>query len=293
MGRKKIKVTALILVASLFLDGCALMGKVADYADENGVEETINEISGEVMTFVDAHGEMHETTINPNIAKCEYDKDLFVLENDRMTYSDDAYETMQGIDVSHHQGDIDWNAVKEAGFDFVILRIGYRGYGEEGTLSEDTRFDEYYNGAKEAGLLVGAYFFAQAINEDEAIEEANFVIELLQGKELDLPVVYDPESILDDDARTDGISGDQFTNNTAAFCRAMYETGHEPMIYANMVWEAEMLDLESLSAYPIWYADYEIPPQTPYAFTCWQYNEKGSVPGVEGDCDLDIWIRKK
>lgn len=289
MKRKSSAALAVILAATIFLNGCALGQKAKEYADNDKIDELVEE----AFSFVDAHGEMHETTINPNIKPCEYDKSLFEKNGEAMQYVDDAYETMLGIDVSHHQGDIDWAAVKNAGYDFVILRIGYRGYGQEGTLNADTKFDEYYTGAKDAGLLVGAYFFAQAVNEEEAVEEADFVISILNSRQMDLPVVYDPESILDDEARTDDISGEQFTANTAAFCQRISEAGYEPMIYANMVWEAFMLDLEELGEYDIWYADYEVPPQTPYAFKCWQYSEKGSVPGVSGDCDLDIWINKK
>ena len=115
-----------------------------------------------------------------------------------MTYDDDRYEIRHGVDVSHHQGEIDWNKVKNAGFDFAFLRIGFRGYGEEGTLNPDKQFNANYSGAKNAGLDVGIYFFAQAVNEKEAVEEADYVLELLGGRKLDLPIVYDPESILDD-----------------------------------------------------------------------------------------------
>ncbi len=107
---------------------------------------------------------------------------------------------------------------------------------------------------------------------------------------LDLPVVYDPESILDDEARTDNVSGEQFTKNTRVFCERIEESGYRPMIYANMLWEAFELDLSELLDYPIWYADYESVPQSPYAFEIWQYTNEGQVPGVEGPCDINIWI---
>ena len=136
----------------------------------------------------------------------------------------------------------------------------------------------------------GVYFFAQAINEAEAKVEADFALKSLAGRSLDLPVVYDPESILDDVARTDNVSGQQFTANTKVFCETIKAAGYEPMIYANMLWEAFELDLSRLKGYPIWYADYEDKPQTPYDFVIWQYTNEGSVPGVEGVCDIDIWI---
>ena len=224
----------------------------------------------------------------PNI-ECSSIDESFVHDGDKLIYTDGDY--LLGVDVSHHQGDIDWDAVKSAGYDFAILRIGYRGYGKEGTLNQDREFENYYKGARDAGLMVGVYFFAQAINEDEAKEEADFVLEILSGRELDLPVVYDPESILDDEARTDDVSGEQFTANTGVFCETIAADGYKPMIYANMLWEAFELDLEQLSEYPLWYADYEPVPQTPYDFVIWQYTNEGSVPGISGVCDLDIWIK--
>ena len=242
----------------------------------------------EKLIFRDVYEVEYETVINPNIAKKTYRDQAFIKDGDIMRYTDGPYSL--GIDVSHHQGDIDWNAVKSDGFDFAILRIGYRGYAQEGVLNADKRFEEYYTKAKEAGLKVGVYFFAQAVNEEEAREEAEFVLGILNGRSLELPVVYDPESILDDEARTDDVSGQQFTANTAEFCRLIEEGGYSPMIYANMLWEAFELDLEKLADYPIWYADYEDKPQTPYAFKIWQYTNEAAVPGVSGVCDIDIML---
>ena len=180
--------------------------------------------------------------------------------------------------------------VKNAGYDFAIIRIGYRGYGSSGVLKEDTAFAKHIEGAQKAGMDVGVYFFAQAINEQEALEEANFVLDSLKEYELQLPVVYDPELIRNEDARTNNVSGEQFTKNTIAFCNAIKDAGFEPMIYSNMFWEAFLFDMTQLQDYPIWYADYETIPQTPYDFTMWQYSEKGIVDGIEGNVDLNIWF---
>ena len=110
----------------------------------------------------------------------------------------------------------------------------------------------------------------------------------LEGYELQLPVVFDPERIRDDEARTDDVAGEQFTKNTVLFCEKMKEAGYQPMVYSNMVWEAFEFDMEQLADYPIWYADYETMPQTPYDFTFWQFTEKGYVDGIEGQLDLDV-----
>jgi GH25 family lysozyme M1 (1,4-beta-N-acetylmuramidase) len=215
------------------------------------------------------------------------------MENEQTGYEDDAYTSRQGIDVSHHQGEINWEKVKASGIDFAILRIGYRGYGQEGTLNLDQEFNRNIENAQAAGIDVGVYFFAQAINEDEAREEADFVLQNLEGYELQLPVVYDPESILDADARTDEVSGEQFTKNTIAFCEKIKEAGYSPMIYSNMLWEAFEFDMEQLTMYPFWYADYEALPQTPYAYEMWQYSESGQVDGIDGVVDLDVQFLPK
>lgn len=282
-----------VILLSLLLVGCGLENNNVqgeEAAEEINVSEDQENISEEQENFIfrDVFGEEYETVINPAVAPNEYNKEAFSLDGPNMTYADGDY--MLGIDVSHHQGNIDWNAVKSEGYDFAILRIGYRGYGETGSLNADKKFETYYNQAKAAGLKIGVYFFAQAINEEEAKEEAQFVIDILDGRQLDLPVVYDPESILDDEARTDNVSGEQFTKNTRMFCETILENGYEPMIYANMLWEAFELDLSQLTDYPLWYADYEPVPQTPYAFKCWQYSNTSKVKGIDGEVDLDIWI---
>ena len=140
---------------------------------------------------------------------------------------------------------------------------------------------------------MGVYIFSQAINENEAIEEANLVIEQLKDEEIELPVVFDPELIRTDEARTDNISGEQFTKNTIAFCEKIKDAGYEPMIYSNMYWEAFLFEMEKLSDYPIWYADYETIPQTPYEFEFWQYADDGVVDGISGKTDLNVWFYTK
>ena len=197
------------------------------------------------------------------------------------------------MDVSEHQGTIDWQRVRAAGYEIAFIRIGYRGYGETGRLCVDKEFHANIQAAQAAGIDVGVYFFSQAVNETEALEEAALVLENLQGYELQLPVVYDPEHILDDIARTDSVSGEQFTANTLVFCEKIRESGYQPMIYSNMLWEAYEFDLEQLANYPVWYADYEPQPQTPYHFDFWQYSNTGHVDGISGVTDLDIQMLAK
>jgi len=270
---------------------------VTETIHETGIENEITDSMAEV--FVDARGGRHSYEVNEEWLKNDYNKEAFVLEDGLMTYSDsDEYVYRNGIDVSKFQGEIDWKQVKEAGYDFAFIRIGYRGYGEEGVIKEDEYAAQNLKGAYEAGLDVGVYFFSQAVNEKESVEEAEFVLSLLEeydfsAEKLALPIVFDPESILDDEARTDDVTGAQFTENTIAFIERIQEAGYRGMIYCNMLWQAYELDLSKLEAYPLWYADYEPQPQSPYAFAFWQYSDTSEVPGIDGIVDVNIQLIKK
>lgn len=262
--------------------------------DEFGVaEEDVNTVEPYNLHYIDAWGEWHDTMIDPSLKMHAYNWNLLINDGQNITYEDADYYIRRGIDVSHHQGKIDFTKVKEDGYEFVILRIGYRGYGKGGSLNKDKRFEEYIADAKNAGLDVGVYIFSQAINEEEALAEADFVLSILDGRSLELPIVYDPESIRDDVARTDDISGEQFTKNTIIFCEKIKEAGYEPMIYSNMIWESDFFDMSMLQDYKFWYADYELIPQTPYMFEFWQYSSEGRVSGIAGNVDLDIQFIKK
>jgi GH25 family lysozyme M1 (1,4-beta-N-acetylmuramidase) len=284
----------LIILSVFLLNGCAFQTSTDEKRKIDLQTEEKNNTESENLHFVDAGGEWHDVAIDTDIAGHDYDWSFLSNDGQNISYEgDDNYTIQKGIDVSYHQGTIDWEKVKAAGYEFVILRIAYRGYGSEGKLCIDSAFYTYLEGAQSAGLDVGVYIFSQAINEKEAEEEADLVIEALSGIKLSLPVVFDPELIKDDTARTDDVTGEQFTKNALTFCEKIKNAGYRPMIYSNMFWEAYMFNLKQLSEYQIWYADYEQTPQTPYAFTFWQYSESGQVPGIEGNCDLDIRFVKK
>lgn len=292
------KAIVLITVGVLFLGGCALTSdkksiQTMKKVDENKevVEETV-----EKLTFVDAHGEEYTIEVNSDWRMHDYDNRAYTHKGDKLVYEgDENYSYKLGIDVSYFQGDIDWNAVKQDGYEFAIIRVGYRGYGEAGNICEDNMAVSNLKGAKAAGLDVGVYFFSQAISEEEAKEEAEFAFKVIEKAgfgpdDLAMPVVYDPESILNDDSRTDDVTGEQFTKNSVAFCETVEQKGYKPMVYCNMKWEAYELDLGILKDYPIWYADYERIPQTPYKYEMWQYSEKSSVSGVSGAVDTNILL---
>lgn len=255
----------------------------------------LNSCASSKFEFIDSGGGEHETRLYENVARHDFCEDDFVACGSRMAYVGEGYTSRQGIDISHHDGEIDWREVKSWGADFVILRVGYRGY-HSGKIRIDKRFHENIKGALAAGLEVGVYFFAQAITEEEAMEEARFVLQEIKDYKIALPVVYDPESILWDDARTDGVSKKQFTKNARVFCETVRAAGYKPMIYMNMIWQAFKLDLNELSEFDFWYAGYEKFPQTPYRFSFWQYSCMGIVDGInvpsKKNClvDMNIWL---
>lgn len=299
MVRGKYVAAVGILTAAVMLSGCEGGSEEKKGQEKKEKQEVTEESTDkssekkpEILHFVDVYGQPDEVEIRPEIEKHTYNLDGFLHDGYQLSYTgDERYTYRLGVDVSEHQGDIDWKKVKAAGYDFAFIRVGYRGYGEAGRLCTDAMFHQNIVEAQSAGIDVGVYFFAQAVNEAEA--EADLVLQQLAGYQLQLPVVYDPESILDDEARTDNVSGEQFTKNTAVFCQKIKEAGYQPTIYSNMLWEAYELDLKVLEEYPIWYADYELKPQTPYRFEFWQYTNQGAVDGIEGETDLNIQLIKQ
>lgn len=207
-------------------------------------------------------------------------------------YEDDKYRSLVGIDISSHQEDVDFKKVKDSGVDFVYLRLGYRGY-VNGKISIDKYFETNYKNAKEAGLQVGVYFFSQAIDEKEAMEEAFFTLENIVNKKIDLPIVYDLEEIDYDDSRIKDISGEQRSNNAMSFIQKVTENGYEGMIYTNLYWSTEFFDLHQILNYDIWFAQYNDLPDFIYPFKIWQYSDSGIVDGINYPVDLNIMFIEK
>lgn len=218
-------------------------------------------------------------------------------EEGKLRYEgDENYMIRRGIDVSEFQGKIDWDKVKEDGIDFVFVRAGHRTM-HTGDLQRDSRAIKNLTRAKKAGLDVGAYVFSQAITKEEAREEAQLCLDVIKesGVELTLPIVFDPEIVIEDYyARINFISGKQFTDNAVAFCEKIKKAGYTPAIYANCSTETDILDMSRLKGTTIWYADYSNVPETPYDFTFWQYSNLGWVDGIpETETDLNVWFIKK
>ena len=190
----------------------------------------------------------------------------------------------QGIDVSKWNGSIDWNAVKNSGITFVIIRCGYRG-SAEGKLIEDPKFETNIKGASAAGLKVGVYFFSQAVSEVEAVEEASMVLDQISRYKISYPVFLDVEA---SGGRGDKIDKTTRTAVCRAFCQTIQNSGYTAGVYSNKVWLESKIDAGSLSAYKIWLAQYAASPSYKGRYDLWQYRSNGSVSGVSGQVDMNI-----
>lgn len=284
---KMIQKALALSLALLLLAGCS--GKNPEPAEtkpatrpeisatESGVQATTKPVSATYPT-----APMEPTAPEPE--KNPYSAEDFVYENGFLTCT--AAETLEGIDVSVHQGVIDWQQVAAAGVDFVMIRAAYRGY-KYGQVNADSNALANIQGARDAGLLVGVYIYSQAINMVEAVEEAQFLLELLEGVPLDLPITFDWERY-SDEARTADVSGRTVTDCAIAFCETIRSGGREAMIYFNTAQALEQLSLPELAEYPFWLAQYDTEAVFPYRVDMWQYSNTGKVPGIGGNVDLNI-----
>lgn len=191
---------------------------------------------------------------------------------------------VMGIDISKHNGTVDWNVVKNAGVDFVILRCGYRG-SSSGVLVEDEKFRENIKGASAAGLKIGIYFFSQAVNEMEAVEEASLTLSLIKNYKISYPVYIDVEAA---NGRADGLSASERTKVITAFCETVRDSGYTAGVYSNKNWFTEKMNTGAFGNYRIWLAQYTETPTYTGRYDMWQYSSRGTIPGIKGDVDLNI-----
>ncbi len=191
-----------------------------------------------------------------------------------------------GVDVSKYQKNIDWEQIKKAGVSFVIVRIGYRGYGS-GALVQDPKFEEHFTNARNAGLRVGIYCFSQAVNENEAREEAQACVYVLNGRQLDYPIYFDTEASGAGNGRADGLGVEDRTKCAVAFCEEVKALGYKPGVYASTTWFRKRLDMSQLSNYYIWNAHYNV-ASSPIACNMWQGTCTARIPGYGGQIDVNI-----
>lgn len=252
---------------------------------------TREEADAERVAITGDLGERLLVRIREEIEKHTYAEEGFVKDAaGQYTYTENGQTvSLKGVDVSKYQENIDWKKVAADGVEFAIIRLGFRGMGTNGTCELDPYFKQNIEGAMAAGIDVGVYFFTQATTEEEAREEAKFVIDNLKGYDIIWPVVFDTEEITSyAAARANKLSKEVRTACTKAFLEEIKAAGYTPMLYANTRWSILNLDLAELSDYDFWYAYYGDDIYYPYQFSMWQYTSTGTVDGIKGSADLNI-----
>ena len=228
--------------------------------------------------------------INAYIEKNTYDYTGIVYEEPFMRYyADGKKASKQGIRIDDSYGVIDFEKVADDGIDYCIIRMGKRGYAT-GAVSMDQNCRQYMTSAKGAGLGVGVYFYSQAVNEAEAVEEANLVLQALQESEVkpDYPVVFHMELVSNDTSRTENLTKNQLTAIAKAFCNTISQGGYTPAIYGNKYWLLRKLDLTQLGSYNIWLSQESDIPDYPYQFAMWEYKQDAEIDGIAGKVPMSI-----
>ena len=249
------------------------------------------------MIVVPNYGRYNFFNIDSTLKASEIDKSklIYPVKNEETgkyegeaLYDDGNVKAKKVIDVSKFQGDIDWQRVKDDGVEAAYIRLGYRGYSS-GEIVVDEKYEDNISACNELGIDCGVYFFTEAVNEEEAREEADFCIENLGEYSTALPIAIDVEESANlSKSRTKDLSMEQRTLNVIAFCERIREKGYEPIIYGNLKSLMIMMDISSLEDYDKWFAYYHYPLRFPYKIKMWQYSATRKVDGIEGDVDLNL-----
>lgn len=227
-------------------------------------------------------------TISPYITKNKYNPEGFVYEEPIMKYYENGKNiSYLGVDISKENGDVNFDRLKKAGVQFVMIKVGARGYGN-GQIALDDHFAEYMKAATEAGLNIGVYFFSQAVTKEEALEEANLVYENIKGYKITYPIAFDMEKITGDISRTDTLTKEEKSNIALVFLQALKDVGYKGIIYGNKEWLIQQINLSTVGAFDIWLSQVGKVPDYPYKFSMWQYTQSGKIDGITGDANLDI-----
>ena len=228
--------------------------------------------------------------ISPYLTKNTYDYTKLEEKAGLKRYMEDGKKTSYvGVNISGETGNVNFAGLKAAGVDYVMIRLGSRGYST-GQIALDANFKENIEGAIAEGLGVGVYFYSQAVSQDEAVQEASTVLQNLEPYRTNIkyPVAFDMEFVANDKARIDGLNRDDRTAIASAFLETVKAGGYVPMIYGNKEWLIKEVDLGRLQDYDVWLAqDAEI-PDYPYQYAMWQYTSTGVLNGIKGDAGLNI-----
>lgn len=226
--------------------------------------------------------------INSSLPKNNFDPTGFVLQDNIMRYYDNGQKnSFMGVDISDDNGTIDFEKVKKSGVDYCMVEVASRGY-ESGQINYDDKYYDNIQKATEAGLDVGVIFHSYAIDAQEAEEEAQVLIDNLGDFELNYPVVMHMEKMANDTTRIDALTKMQLTGIALAFCKKISEAGYKPMIMGDKYWLLRKVDLTLLQNYDIWLSQCADVPDYPYQFAMWQFSQKGTIEGIDGDVNLDI-----
>ena len=232
-------------------------------------------------------GAFNFLAINDSIEKNQLNPEAFVKdENGFISYNEGSSFSF-GIDVSAHQGDIDWKQVADFGVSFAMIRAGFRGY-ESGKLVNDEACQKNIEGALANNINVGTYFFSQAINAEELNEEIDVLLEAMAPYNITGPVAIDIEKTDNSAGRGNQLSAEERTALAILFCERIKEAGYKPMIYGNLYSLFIMMHYEEICEYPIWYAYYNDALYFPYRLDIWQYSCTAKIPGIKGDVDVNI-----
>ena len=268
------------------------VGEIQEFGrNDASVWELLQDLLPNLIVYRGAGGVFQYASIDRSLPQSDYDWSNLVEVSEtprEVEYAVDGETvSIKGIDVSTYQGDIEWEKVAASGVKFVFIRLGYRGY-ESGLLVKDDRFEDNIRGALQNGIAVGVYFVTQAISVEEAVEEAQFVMENIRPYNVTWPIVLDIEDAASATARTAELSQQARTDHAIAFCETVKESGYTPMLYCNIRWFIEKLDITRITDYDKWFAQYFRKPFFPYAFQVWQYSSTGRIDGIEGNVDYNI-----
>lgn len=267
-------------------------GVSADLAEDSQQTEENNAddpaTDGKHTLIIHDNGEEEWVAINQYLARNDYDYSGLVYQRPLMKYyENNTRVSYAGVDISKTQDYVDFLELKHAGIDFVMIKLGQRGYSS-GEITLDEYFADNMKRAAEAGLDIGVYFFSQAITTEEAEEEAQFVIDTLAEYEIQYPVVFYMDTVKNEVARIDSLDKMQRTNIALAFMDKIRENHYFPMIYGDKEWLIQNLSLGSMIGYDVWLSQETDIPDYPYQFTMWQYTTHGSIEGIAGDANLNI-----
>lgn len=227
-------------------------------------------------------------TISPYITKNKYNFEGLVYETPIMKYYENSKNiSNMGVDISKENGTVDFNKLKNAGVQFVMIKVGARGYGS-GQITLDDHFTEYVEGATNAGLNIGVYFYSQAVTKEEALEEANLVYESIKNYKITYPIAFYMEKITGDISRADSLTKEARSSIALDFLQALKNVGYKGIIYGNKEWLIQKINLSTVGSFDIWLSQVGDVPDYPYKFSMWQYTQSGKIDGINGDAGLNI-----